>query len=375
MKRLIIAGDFFPSDKNVSLFENGKIHDLFDDRIIGLFSQSDFSIINLEGALTTCNKPQKKIGPIIKASPDAVKVFQELGVSAAALANNHVTDYLCQGVADTIGTLDKAGIQHVGASSDGETINRSLSIQFEDKKVCIYNVSETFFNMPYVNVYDEYAVCNEIKELKSNHDYVIVIYHGGPERCQYPSPNLRKRFHRMADCGADFITAQHTHCIGCEEEYNGSKLLYGQGNFFFTRMNQPNARKGLLIELLFENGKVLVKYHLVVVSHEGKLQYDSQQDFSDFNKRGETLKTDGEETKYLEYIKANAKLKEDYLMAFKGDSLESRLMLKFFPRQYKRKLEKKYTQEHYLRVLLALQSDRTGENVLNMWKVLVSENL
>lgn len=375
MKRLIIAGDFFPSDKNVSLFENGKIYDLFDDKIIGLFGQSDFSIINLEGALTTCNKPQKKIGPIIKASPNAVKAFQELGVSAVALANNHVTDYLCQGVADTIETLNKAVIQHVGASSDRETINRSLSIQFEDKKVCIYNVSETFFNTPYVNVYDEYAVCNEIKELKSNHDYVIVIYHGGPERCQYPSPKLRKRFHRMADCGADFITAQHTHCIGCEEEYNGSKLLYGQGNFFFTRMNQPNARKGLLTELIFESGEILVKYHLVVVSSEGKLQYDSQQDFSDFDKRGEILRTEGEETKYLEYIKANTKLKEDYLMAFRGDTLEGRLMLKFFPRQYKRKLEKKYTQEQYLRVLLALQSDRTGENVLNMWKDLVDKNI
>lgn len=35
--------------------------------------------------------------------------------------------------------------------------------------------------------------------------------------------------------GADIITAQHTHCNGCEEWYNGTYLLYGQGNFLFSR--------------------------------------------------------------------------------------------------------------------------------------------
>lgn len=375
MNRLLIAGDFFPSEKNALHFEEGKIHDLFDDKILELFSQADFSIINLEGALTKNNKSQKKIGPIIKASTSSVKAFQELGVSAMALANNHVTDLQKPGLVETLQTLDEAGIQHIGASSDPNTINTSISLTLDSKKVCIYNVSETFFNKPFVNVYDEYAVCNEIKELKSEHDYVIVIYHGGPERCQYPSPVVRKRFHRMSDCGADFITAQHTHCIGCEETYNGSKLLYGQGNFFFTRMNQPNAKRGLAVELLFEKGEVGVKYHLVAVSPEGKLQYDSRQDFSDFNERSEILRKEGEETKYLDYIKANTKLKEDYLIAFRGDSFESRVMLKLFPRQYKKKLEKKYTQEQYLRVLLALQSDRTGENVLNMWRGLTDKYL
>ena len=374
MNRLIIAGDFFPSDKNVSLFENRNIHDLFDERITELFNCSDFSIVNLEGALTNHDEPQIKIGPIIKASPGIVKTIQDMGITAVALANNHVTDYQSQGVEDTIKTLDEVGIRHIGASSDPGAISHSLSFVLGNKKVCIYNVSETFFNIPYVHVYDEYAVCNEIKDLKSKNDYLIVIYHGGPERCEYPSPEVRKRFHRMADNGADFITAQHTHCIGCEEIYHGSRLLYGQGNFFFTRMKQPSARRGLVVELCLENGDFTIRYHLVVVSTKGKLQYDSLQDFSDFNNRSEILKKEGEKNQYLDYIKSNIKLKEDYLLAFRGDSLERRLLLKICPQQYKRKLEKKYTQEQYLRVLLALQSDRTGENVLNMWKNLMGNN-
>ena len=375
MNSIIIAGDFFPSEKNISLFENRKIQDLFDDKIIELFGQSVFSIVNLEGVLTENDNPQKKIGPVIKASPSVIGTIQKLGISAVALANNHVTDYQRKGLEDTIKSLDDASIRHIGASSNEEIINHSLTVICENKKVCIYNVSETFFNKPYVHTYDEYVVCNEIRELKSQNDYLIVIYHGGAERCQYPSPEVRKRFHRMADCGADFITAQHTHCIGCEEIYSGSRLLYGQGNFFFTKMSQSYARQGLITELIFNEGVMSVKYHLVVVTSEGKLIYDFKQDLSDFNYRSEVLKKEGAETKYLEYIKANNKLKVDYLLAFRGDSLERRLMLKFFPRQYKRNLEKKYTKEQYLRVLLALQSDRTGENVLNMWRDLVDKNI
>lgn len=375
MSRLIIAGDFFPSDINKELFEKGEINDLFDDKVIGLFAQSDFSIVNLEGALTECKTSQKKIGPIIKASPSVINTIRKLGITAVALANNHVTDYLSQGVDDTIKAMDKGGILYLGASSNPEKIKKYLSLNVGAKNVCVYNVSETFFNVPYVHVYDEYVVCNEIKELKSTHDYLIVIYHGGPERCQYPSPELRKRFHRMADCGADFVTAQHTHCIGCEEDYNGSKLLYGQGNFFFTRMSHPNARQGIVTEIIFDNKDIEIKHHLVVVSKDGKLYYDNSQDFSDFNNRSVILRKEGEETKYLEYIKANTKLKEDYLLAFRGDTFESRVMLRLFPRQYKRKIERKYTQEQYLRVLLALQSDRTGENVLNMWKNMINKNL
>ena len=374
MKRLLIAGDFFPSSKDASYFETGEINRLFDDRVIDLFRNADFSIVNLvEGVLTTEDIPQKKIGPIIKASPKILGTLCKLRVSSVSLANNHITDFQAKGVGDTIKALEDVGIHHIGASVDLDTRNNSLSIKLDEKSVGIYNVSETFFNTPYVNVYDEYVVCNEIRNLKSQNDYVIVIYHGGAERCQYPSPQVRKRFHRMVDSGADFITAQHTHCIGCEEYYKDSYLLYGQGNFFFSRMNQSYAHLGLVSELIFDGGIVSIKHHFVEVSENGQLIYSPQQDFSEFKHRSAILKNRGEEDLYMEYIRANTKLKEDYLLAFRGNTFESRLMIKLFPHKYKNIIEKKFSREQYLRVLLALQSDRTGENVLSMWKNLIEK--
>ena len=33
--------------------------------------------------------------------------------------------------------------------------------------------------------------------------------------------------------GADVVLCQHSHCIGCYEQYEGAHILYGQGNFHF----------------------------------------------------------------------------------------------------------------------------------------------
>ena len=34
--------------------------------------------------------------------------------------------------------------------------------------------------------------------------------------------------------GADLVLCQHSHCIGCCENYMGGHILYGQGNFHFV---------------------------------------------------------------------------------------------------------------------------------------------
>ena len=86
----------------------------------------------------------------------------------------------------------------------------------------------------------EYDTFGDITEAKKKADRVIVCYHGGKEYCRYPSPRLRDVCRNMARCGADVILCQHSHCIGCYEEFEGSHILYGQGNFHFVFLYNPN---------------------------------------------------------------------------------------------------------------------------------------
>ena len=97
--------------------------------------------------------------------------------------------------------------------------------------------------------HDEYDTIEDIREAKQNADRVIVLYHGGKEFSAYPSPRLYKICHAMVRAGADLVLCQHSHCIGCHEEYNGAHILYGQGNFHFL---DPDPRESWYSELAVE---------------------------------------------------------------------------------------------------------------------------
>ena len=84
---------------------------------------------------------------------------------------------------------------------------------------------------------------------------MIVIYHGGKEYCEYPSPRLRNACHAMAKLGADAVFCQHSHIIGCMEKVGESTVVYGQGNFHFVKyLDKPFWNKGLMAQVTVGDG-------------------------------------------------------------------------------------------------------------------------
>lgn len=376
--KIIIAGDLLPWTNNIEQFKAGDASCLFSSEVCQLFSSADFSIINLEGPLTDCQEKQIKIGPVIKAEKEAVNGLKALGVKAVAMANNHVTDYGIQGILDTFEILDVHGIGHVGAGRNIHDINTHLSFGDGGRSFCIYNVSEAFFNVPDennpgVNLYDEYVVCNEIRDLKKQHDYVIVIYHGGAEYFQYPTPQTRRRFHRMADSGADLITAQHTHCIGCEEWYNGSYLLYGQGNFLFSKQTtRPMTKEGLVLEVMIDD-TLNVKKHRVELNENACIKYSDNQTLFDFYERSNDI-NDEEKIKQRFCELKPDRIIESYLLAYKGNSFVIRRFKKLIPKFIWKKILRSYSSNQIMRNQFTLTSDRANEDVHYMWKKIMNEN-
>ena len=121
-------------------------------------------------------------------------------------------------------------------------------------KVGIYCCAEHEFsiateNTPGANPYDPLVSFDSVRELKKRSDIVIVLYHGGKEHFRYPSPQLQRIFHKFADSGANLVIAQHTHCIGCWEDYQGAALVYGQGNFIFDSKDNEYWQTNLLVQL------------------------------------------------------------------------------------------------------------------------------
>ena len=366
--KIIIVGDFFPIKANIDLFSKGDIHSLFGEKIVNLFSDADLRICNLEGALSDGKEKCEKTGPVITAPVKAIKAYQELGIDYCMLANNHITDAGNQGVLDTIETLDKVGIRHVGAGINESSIPHYVIHTLEDKKICIYNVCERMYNKPDGKksgawLYDEYVVCKELESLKQQSDYLIVIYHGGIEKFRYPSPELKKRFHRMADSGADVILSQHTHCIGCEEYYNGTYLLYGQGDFLLNNFRPEITDKGFIVELDIDSKGLTIKKHIVECSKDLRLSYIDTPDYTDFNKRSNVIQDD-------EFLNNEFKVfceKELllYLTAFKSPGKMMRFVRRIFPDFYKKWLfHNAFSRRNLLFTLHTLRSEQNRETAI-----------
>ena len=364
--RILIAGDLFPTETNHPFFSQGDIASLFGDELIRLFKGADLTVCNLEGALTDGKERCVKTGPVKTAPTSSVNAYRALGIDCCLLANNHVTDGGHQGVLDTMRTLSDAGIRYLGAGKDSKSISRSFIQEVGGLRIGFYNVSETMYNKPTATqagvwLYDEYVVCAELKQLNASCDYLIVVYHGGIEKFPFPSPETRKRFHRMADNGADLIVAQHTHCIGCEENYNGSYLLYGQGDFLLKNFLPGKTDTGLLLELVVRDGKVEIKKHPVRSEQNLFVRYAPELDFASFDDRSQHLQDE-------EYVMGELRKFCDnelrlYLTAFKNPSGLRLKWKRYFPAAYKKWLFT-YSRKNLLFTLHTLRSEQNRETAI-----------
>ena len=239
MKTLFL-GDLSPTAVTNPLFAKGDIKNLFNDTV-SLFEGDDVNFINLECALTNSENEIQKFGPCLKADPNTAKVLKEIGVNYCSVANNHFFDYGKEGALDTFKYLDEAGIIPTGFGDNYEDSRKDLIIEKDGEKIAIIAVCEHEYSYALDDRMGCRPICpfdtiEDIRKAKQTADRVIVIYHGGKEHCLYPSPRLLKQSRAMIKNGADVVLCQHSHCIGCYEEFEGGHILYGQGNFHFVKL-------------------------------------------------------------------------------------------------------------------------------------------
>ena len=324
--KMIICGDLVPTATTEPYFIKGDREALFGS-VLDIFSNADRVLVNLECALTDTNTPIPKCGPNLKASPKCAEVLKNVGVTDCMLSNNHIFDFGSQGLSDTLDILNKNGLQWTGVGKNEQDARKNHIIMAGDKVITIINVCEHEYTYALPNragarAYDPYDTMDDIRRAKKNSDYVFVIYHGGKEHCEYPSPRLRKLCRAMVDNGADFVTCQHSHCVGCYEEYSGSHIIYGQGNFHFVKyLDNPMWSTGLMVEIEIGN-KLDVKFIPVVTTDTGITLADENKKneiLDGFHKRSEELHNGQWLKRWNEFCEVN---RENYTNPIKNAWLE-----------------------------------------------------
>ena len=257
MFKMLIGSDLVPTETNYDLFEAGNVNELVGERLKNELESADFRIFNLETPVYDGQAPITKCGPNLIVPTRTMPGIKALNPSLMALANNHILDHGEDGLYSTFAELEKWNIPYIGAGHNLSEAQKPYIIEANGKKLGIYNCAEHEFtiaeeNKGGANPFDPFESLDHIAELKEECDFVIVLYHGGKEHYRYPTPRLKKVCRKIAQKGADLVVCQHSHCVGCMEEYNGSTIVYGQGNFLFDHSKSEFWQTSLLINAEFE---------------------------------------------------------------------------------------------------------------------------
>ena len=226
--RIIIGSDLVPTASNENLFMEGKVNELLGDELEKILQEVDIRIFNLEAPITNKGIPLDKHGPNLKINPKTMNGIKKINPSLLTLANNHVMDFKNEELQETTEILKQNRIDFVGVGENLLCTKKKHIFNIKNKKIAVYVCAEHEFSIATMTKsgvvpFDLVVAIEEIKKLKSECDRVIVLYHGGKEHYRYPSPNLKYNCNKMVEYGADLVICQHSHCIGCMENYQLEK--------------------------------------------------------------------------------------------------------------------------------------------------------
>jgi poly-gamma-glutamate synthesis protein (capsule biosynthesis protein) len=275
---IMICGDLCPTTDTEPHFKSGAHDKIFNDCLAD-FEKADLVFGNIEFVLTDNKKPIKKSGPILHGATAYIDIFKKAGFDTISLANNHIKDCGEEGVKSTLETCALAGINTFGAAANLSNAKQPYIKEVNGYKIGFIAFAEQEFNCAGENEYganyfDPYEDLDLIAEVKKKVDFVIIIYHGGIEYYEYPSPLLQKKCRRFVDKGADMVTCQHSHCIGTIENYLDKNIVYGQGNTLFGyKEGKDSWNQGLILKLVLQQGKLEITYQGVKAIKEGGIKW------------------------------------------------------------------------------------------------------
>lgn len=230
------------------------------------FQNDHISIGNLETSITNRGEkwPDKYYN--FRSDPKNLPAMKKAGIEVLSLANNHSLDYGYEGLKDTLMHLKASDIKTLGAGVDRESAREAVIIEKEGVKIGLLGFSRVVPHVDWwatdsrpglVGAYDGQmkAVLEDIENLKSQVDILIVSIHWGKELHETPRAEEISVAKKMIDMGADAIVGHHPHVLQAIEIYKARPIFYSLGNFVFGTKSKGTANT-IIAQLKVKEGKI-----------------------------------------------------------------------------------------------------------------------
>jgi poly-gamma-glutamate capsule biosynthesis protein CapA/YwtB (metallophosphatase superfamily) len=224
---------------------------------------TDLNLINLEAALTKSERRVPKVFNF-KADPKKVDCLIEGRIDIVNLANNHVLDFATEGLLETVATLDKAHILHVGAGKTLQEARKPAIVNCRGIRIGVlgytdnepdWNATETRPGVRYLEVGDLETALSDLRPLREAVDILIFSYHWGPNMRSTPPREFVHFAHQLIDHGVDIFHGHSAHVFQGIEEYKKGLILYDTGDFIDDYAVDPLLRNDHSFLFLVEVSK------------------------------------------------------------------------------------------------------------------------
>ncbi len=264
-------------------------------------SDVDILFVNLEGPIFSGPNTRPDVSSILSNHPAVIKFLSHSNPCVLNLANNHMMDYLEEGLNYTLKLLDENNMYYVGAGNDDQEADRPIIIECKGRKIAFIAFTSNEPNVGALIAGHEQAGCasylaldratRRIHALRKDADIICAALHWGYEYYQYPSPEQIQVAHSLVDAGASYVIGHHPHVIQGIEQYKGGVIIYSLGNFFFppvkTTSGRPQYQKKIAKEFMIIKSEIdesnSVNYRVFggKVSHDFIIvPYDDQRIFA-----------------------------------------------------------------------------------------------
>jgi len=208
---------------------------------------------------------------VLGAESGCINAIKNAGIHVLNLANNHIMDHGPKGLSNTLQVCADSQIITVGAGSSLEDANK-MCIQkqgYQDRHHgrCRHEFSIAKKDYWGANPFDLVSMIRTATTHRKDVDYLIILIHGGERILSLTQSSPDGCLSFFVEMGADAVIVQHTHCPGCFEEYQGSYIVYGQGNLVFDKLKPFNSswNKGFLVRLSIKDSG---KHSMSVIPYE-----------------------------------------------------------------------------------------------------------
>lgn len=230
----------------------------------------DARIVNLETSVTRHDTYWQGKGIHYRMHPDNAGCLAAARIDCCVLANNHVLDYGCDGLLETLETLQRTGVRIAGAGRNLAEASAPATLHVPDRgRVLVFGFgTETSgimrswaatANRSGVNLLPDLsnATLDRIGEMVGNvkgpRDVVIASIHWG-SNWGFAVPDRHVRFaHGLVAAGVDIVHGHSSHHVRPIEVFDGRLILYGCGELLddYEGIGGDEAFRADLVLLFF----------------------------------------------------------------------------------------------------------------------------